>query len=430
MDQLQDLTPHRHHAFFFPSRFARTGGTAPRRSSPWCASPPTPPAPASSAARRLPLVVRPVRRLPALWLLPGHTPAQLARWPAVGNCAMSAPISATITSAARRPTPGIVTSRRRRLGEGAHHPAIRIEYRSISASSCPSCSISVSSRKRWCSVTRPKRPPQRDDLLLQAPPRLGGQGLRVPLAGDDPTDHRPARGAEDVGGDAGQLDVGPLQHLLDAVGHRRLLGDELGPLPRQVAQLADRLRRHEAPGQEPVGQQLGDPLGVLDVGLAPRDLPHVAGVDQRQVEPPLQQVPDRLPVDAGRLHRGVGDPLGGEPVGQLQESAVMVGKVRDRTWTRPSASTRRTQATTVFLCTSSPAQRSSRTSIGGPPGWMRPRGATPGQAEQFALRAPRHAGGDRVGSDVESGRGRAMFVRGLDAPVPNTASAPGAATGS
>src|SRR5262245_61044805 len=36
-------------------------------------------------SHRLPLVVRPLRRLPALSLLPGHIPAQLARWPAVGN---------------------------------------------------------------------------------------------------------------------------------------------------------------------------------------------------------------------------------------------------------------------------------------------------------------------------------------------------------
>src|SRR5262249_26550237 len=55
----------------------------------------------------LPLVVRPLRRFPALWSLPGHRPAQLARWPAVGNAAMSVPSSATITSAAPLPRPGI-----------------------------------------------------------------------------------------------------------------------------------------------------------------------------------------------------------------------------------------------------------------------------------------------------------------------------------
>src|SRR5262245_65125905 len=48
------------------------------------------------------------RRLPAERLLPGHCPAQLARWRAEGKRLMSAPVSATITSAVRRWTPGIV----------------------------------------------------------------------------------------------------------------------------------------------------------------------------------------------------------------------------------------------------------------------------------------------------------------------------------
>src|SRR4051794_17128611 len=49
-----------------------------------------------------------------------------------------------------------------------------------------------------------------------------------------------------------------------------------------------------------------------------------------------------------------------------------------------------------------------------PPG--RPRGV-----EQFALGAPRRAGGDRFGFDMESSRGLARFVLGLNAPVPETA---------
>ena len=49
---------------------------------------------------------------------PGHTPAQHARWPAVGNTFMSAPVSAMITSATRVDTPGMVvsTSRVRQKG--------------------------------------------------------------------------------------------------------------------------------------------------------------------------------------------------------------------------------------------------------------------------------------------------------------------------
>src|SRR5437868_5660564 len=73
----------------------------------------------------LPLVVLPLRRLPALWSLPGHIPAQLARWPALGNFDMSVPISATITSAARDPTPGTRRNRAAATAKGAATSAIR-----------------------------------------------------------------------------------------------------------------------------------------------------------------------------------------------------------------------------------------------------------------------------------------------------------------
>ena len=59
----------------------------------------------------LPLRVLLLMRLPALSLLPGQTPAQLARWAAVGNCVTSMPISAMKLHAATRSTPGTVVQR-------------------------------------------------------------------------------------------------------------------------------------------------------------------------------------------------------------------------------------------------------------------------------------------------------------------------------
>jgi hypothetical protein len=56
----------------------------------------------------LPFRVRVLPCLPADSLLPGHSPAQDARCPAVGNRDMSTPISEMITWAVRSPTPGIV----------------------------------------------------------------------------------------------------------------------------------------------------------------------------------------------------------------------------------------------------------------------------------------------------------------------------------
>jgi hypothetical protein len=116
-----------------------------------------------------------------------------------------------------------------------------------------------------------------------------------------------------------KLDVGVLQHLLEAVGDRGAVADQLGPLPGQVAQFADRPRRDEAGRQQAVLQKLGYPLGVLDVGLPPRHLLDVPGIDQQQLEAAFQEVIDRLPIDPGRFHRHMGHPLGGQPVGQVQQ---------------------------------------------------------------------------------------------------------------
>lgn len=66
-----------------------------------------------SISQTLPLVVFPEPRFPPVMLLPGQTPAQEARCAAVGNRDMSTPISAMMVSAARFPTPVMVSSRSR-----------------------------------------------------------------------------------------------------------------------------------------------------------------------------------------------------------------------------------------------------------------------------------------------------------------------------
>ena len=54
--------------------------------------------------------VYPLRRLPALTSLPGHTQAHEAKCWALGNDAISSPTSVSSASAVRRATPGIVHS--------------------------------------------------------------------------------------------------------------------------------------------------------------------------------------------------------------------------------------------------------------------------------------------------------------------------------
>ena len=76
-------------------------------------------------------------------------------------------------------------------------------------------------------------------------------------------------------------------------------------------------------------QQPGDPGGVGAVGLAPRHLLEVLGVDQQQFAAALQHVEDGLPVHAGRLHGRVGHALGGQPVGQRQQARGVAGEGAD-----------------------------------------------------------------------------------------------------
>ena len=92
-----------------------------------------------------------------------------------------------------------------------------------------------------------------------------------------------------------QLDVGVLQHLMNAIGHARALPLELSPVTRQVPQLALRPGRHEAATQQAALQQLRNPLTVFDIGLPPRNLLQFAGVDQQQLEPAVEDVPHRFP---------------------------------------------------------------------------------------------------------------------------------------
>jgi hypothetical protein len=68
-------------------------------------------------------------------------------------------------------------------------------------------------------------------------------------------------------------------------------------------------------------EQLTEPLGVLHVGLAARHILDVLSVDQPELEVVLEQVVDRLPVDARGLHRHVRDTQTLEPISQRQQLA-------------------------------------------------------------------------------------------------------------
>ena len=179
----------------------------------------------------------------------------------------------------------------------------------------------------------PKRQPDQQRMMLpEAAPQglaqlgkllaqlaLGqlGQDLGVAFAGDQGLEHGPARDAQDVGGDRVQLDASVLQGLLDPLALGAMGLDEPLAVADKVPQLPDLRRGHEAAAQQATLQQLTQPGGIADVGLAAGQDLDVAGIDQQQLQPALRQhIPTGLPVLPRRLHHHLGDALGLQPVRQ------------------------------------------------------------------------------------------------------------------
>jgi len=69
-----------------------------------------------------------------------------------------------------------------------------------------------------------------------------------------------------------------LKELQEPVAFGRLALRQLAAVAQQLAQLTQRLGRHEALGDQAVSHQIGDPLGILHIGLAPRHVADVPGV--------------------------------------------------------------------------------------------------------------------------------------------------------
>ena len=94
-------------------------------------------------------------------------------------------------------------------------------------------------------------------------------------------------------------------------------GQRLGqgaPKPDEVTQVADGRWWHEARLDQAVAHQVGGPLGVLDVGLAPRHGLDVMGVGDDQLEMALQDRMDRLPVNPGALHADMRHAVALQPI--------------------------------------------------------------------------------------------------------------------
>jgi hypothetical protein len=113
------------------------------------------------------------------------------------------------------------------------------------------------------------------------------------------------------------IDASVLEQLLQALDLPAPDVDLRLAVAGELTELPDRWRWHKARAHHPVRDDVSQPLRVGHVGLPPRDVLHVVGVAQPHlIEEPLERVEDRLPVNAGRLHRHCGHTPLGQPLRQ------------------------------------------------------------------------------------------------------------------
>jgi hypothetical protein len=80
------------------------------------------------------------------------------------------------------------------------------------------------------------------------------------------------------------------------------------------------LLQSKTSADQTVCQKVGDPDRIADIGLATRNIVYVSGIGQNQLEIAVtQNVPDRRPVDPGRLHGYMGATHIGQPRQQEQQ---------------------------------------------------------------------------------------------------------------
>ena len=108
-----------------------------------------------------------------------------------------------------------------------------------------------------------------------------------------------------------------LLHVLDVRGgvlHQPL------PMAQVRAQPDHGVAGPEAAAEQAILMELLQPLRIVHVGLAARDMLDVAGVHQQHLEAPrFEDLEDRDPVHAGRLHGDRRDAGRREPIGQVVE---------------------------------------------------------------------------------------------------------------
>jgi hypothetical protein len=143
------------------------------------------------------------------------------------------------------------------------------------------------------------------------------QHRAVALALADRVEDREPGLAGEVADHVVQMEVHLIERFLHALQMFAARAHEALAVAHEAAHRAHRGRRPKRGVQRAHGVEKLQPLAVLDVGLAAGHVFDVPGVDQAHLQAArLEDLKQRHPVDAGRLHRDGRDLAGDEPVGQ------------------------------------------------------------------------------------------------------------------
>lgn len=207
--------------------------------------------------------MRPERRLPADSSLPGHTPAQLARCLAGRE---GVHVAAGLSDDDLGGAPLDAGDRAQQLDRGGERGDLLFDrlgelgdrlVEVVDVGKDPPANQSVLGLEATL-----QRLAQRGQLGAQLALGELGEHSRVGGAGDQRGEHRAAALAEQVRGDAVELDAGVFHELVQPAGLPLPVTDLRLAIARQVAQRADRLGRHQAAAQQAGLSQPANPLRV------------------------------------------------------------------------------------------------------------------------------------------------------------------------
>jgi hypothetical protein len=337
----------------------------------------------------VPLVVGPLRCLPALRLLPGQTPAQEARWAALGN---------------RPRSPGADLRQDGGCGHRSRHWQREQQVDGLLVFSHQVGDLPLASRDAALQVrdvvqdvaqelpmVRLHPPVQGQEAPgreLLTPPPSGqlSQGSWIRLPRRDGPQQAASTDAHHVAGHRAQFEIGRLQDFVQTIDRLRAQLDERLALAREIAQDADGRRRDEAGAQQargaaspwrskPVAQQArgaaspwrsrsaSHSLSLTSV-LRPGTALRCCALTRRSVRPcsstlkrGRQSTPVRSMATCVTAWYSSQSP-------SASRAAVLVPKVRTNRWLLPSGSVSSTHATTIVFCwMSKPHQRGDSTCI-------------------------------------------------------------------